>query len=236
MKDAIEIKTEEIKSLAKRKNYLTTQYEKTLPDEIPKKVKRELELIDAMFEDADVSEDIYQSMPKTINIKNSRDEEWYFQQIEQWAVRHPQATNGQFGRSTLYRFALHFFVENIVLSSTNASLTYDQVVDKVKYLSVSKSENIQIQQNRNIENSLAFLTAMMYQALNYIPESISDEKYVNYAINPFESVTLKNLDVDTTLKEDSELGKAFGEFTKILSRDKQRLKKINKPTGEIDDD
>ncbi|BAX72898.1 hypothetical protein [Leuconostoc mesenteroides] len=236
MKDAIEIKTEEIKRLASRKKFLTTKYQNTLTEELPSSVTSELKLIDDLMTEANVSDDVYQSSSKMITIRNSRDEEWYFQQLLNWIKRHPQATNGLLGKSQLYKFTLHFFVENIVLNPDNAQLSFGQLEEKISNLKQSKSDSTIVKQNRNIEQSLAFLISMSYRALNFIPESVNDDGLVEYGINPFSESIVKANGVETTLGTQSEVGKAYEEFQNAWSRDKQRLKKIKQPKGVITDD
>lgn len=236
MKDVIEIKTEEIKSLASRKKFLTTKYQNTLAEELPSSVTSELKLIDDLMTEANVSDDLYQSSPKMITIRNSRDEEWYFQQLLNWIKRHPQATNGLLGKSQLYKFTLHFFVENIVLNTDNAQLSFGQLEEKLSNLKQSKSDGTIVRQNRNIEQSLAFLISMSYRSLNFIPESVNDDGLVEYGINPFSESIVKANGVETTLGSQSEVGRAYEEFQNAWSRDKQRLKKIKQPKGVITDD
>ncbi|WP_312694925.1 hypothetical protein [Leuconostoc pseudomesenteroides] len=236
MKDTIEIKLEEVKRLASRKKFLTNKYQNTLAEELPSSVTSELKLIDDLMAEANVPEEIYQTRSKTVNIKNSRDEEWYFQQLLHWAKRHPQSTNGLFGKSSLYKFALHFFVENIVLNPDNAQLSFGQLEEKISNLKQAKSDSTIVKQNRNIEQSLAFLISMSYRSLNFIPESVNDDGLVEYGINPFSESIVKANGVETTLGSQSEVGRAYEEFQNAWSRDKQRLKKIKQPKGVITDD
>lgn len=236
MKDAIEIKTEEIKRLASRKKFLSHKYKNTLPEELPPSVKSELKLIEDLMVEANVSEEVFQTSPKMINIRNSRDEEWYFQQLLNWVKRHPQATNSQFGRSTLYKFAIHFFVESIVLKPENAQLSYGQLEERLSNLKQSKADSILTKQNQNIEQSLAFLISMTYRALNFIPESIDERNLVEYGINPFNDSIVQNNGLETILDTKSEVGKAYLEFKAAWSHEKQNMKKKNQPKGVLNDD
>ncbi|MCM6838190.1 hypothetical protein NE281_08720, partial [Leuconostoc mesenteroides] len=117
MKDAIEFKTSQMKALIKRRNVLNKKYDTTLPEDIPLEVKSELEFIENLLNEFDINQLIFDERPTMIGIKNSRDEEWYFQQMKHWIERHPNALNTKFSRSSVYKFALHFFVENIALNA-----------------------------------------------------------------------------------------------------------------------
>jgi len=185
VKDSIEFKTEQMKALIKRRNSLSKKYENTVPTEIPLEVKSELDFIDKLLQEFDIDQSIYDAKPKMIGIKNSRDEEWYFQQMVHWVNRHPSALNVKFSRSSIYKFVLHFFVENIALNSSNASLSISELAQKVNGVSSKKDDLKLITQMSNIENLLGFLLTMQQRQLEYIPEVIDPQNgFVKYAINP----------------------------------------------------
>lgn len=236
MKDAIEIRIEHIKNLAKRKNFLTKKYANQIASDVPQKIQDELQLLDTLLADYDVPEEIYQSSPKMITIRNSRDEEWYFQQMLNWLKRHPDVINGQFARSTIYKFTLHFFVENIVLNSKNANLTIGELASRLNDLTQSKNEVKLTAQNKNIEESLSFMMSMIYHLMDTVPESIDPTNKVQYMLNPMSEIELKALGTETELEEDSELAKSFAAYKNIRFRDKQRIQKINQERGIISND
>ena len=98
MKTAIELKAEKTNKLVKRLNFLKTN--KPEADE-------EIKFLTQILNDMDVKDDDYESRPKLVNFKNSRDDEWYFQQMQQWLKRHPTVLGGKNGRSTIYKYTLH---------------------------------------------------------------------------------------------------------------------------------
>ncbi|TOZ02253.1 hypothetical protein [Leuconostoc pseudomesenteroides] len=237
MKDAIEFKTSQMKTLIKRRNILNKKYDTTLPEDIPLEVKSELNFIDKVLQEFDIDEEIFAKQGKTINIKNSRDEEWYFQQMKHWSERHPKATNGQFGKSTLYKFALHFFVENIALNANNARLNYLELAQKVNDASSTKSDSKLTTQLVNVENLLGFLLTMQQRQLEYIPEGINLENgFVKYAINPINPTEFQQFGTPTELNPNNELAQSYEEYKKIRSRDKQLIKKYHQTGGQLDDD
>ncbi|MCK8605707.1 hypothetical protein LNP18_06265 [Leuconostoc citreum] len=214
---------------------MTNKYQDTLRAEVPETVEAELILIDSLLENADVSEDVYRKQPRTVTIKNSRDEEWYFQQMLRWVEKNPMTVDGQLGRSTIYRFALHFFVENIALSSQNGALRYAQLLGKLNRLTVTKAEAKQNAQNKNIEDSLSFIMAMVYQQMGYMPESLKDNQ-INYQLNPMSEIEVQTIGTATELNDDTELSKSFNAYKLVRTRDKQRIKKTNQTKGVIFDD
>ncbi|MBK0041644.1 hypothetical protein FGL85_07580 [Leuconostoc pseudomesenteroides] len=237
MKDAIEFKTSQMKALIKRRNVLKKKYDTTLPEDIPLDVKTELKFIDKILQKFDIDEEIFAKQGKTINIKNSRDEEWCFQQMKHWAERNPSSTNGQFGKSTLYRFALHFFVENIALNANNARLNSSELAQKVYDVNSTKSDSKLTAQLANVENLLGFLLTMQQRQLEYIPEGINLENgFVKYAINPINPTEFQQFGTPTELNPNNELAQSYEEYKKIRSRDKQLIKKYHQTGGQLDDD
>ncbi|MBZ5997775.1 MULTISPECIES: hypothetical protein [Leuconostoc] len=237
MKDTIEFKRSQMKALIKRRNVLNKKYDTTLPEDIPLDVKSELKFIDKILQEFDIDEQIFAKQGKTINIKNSRDEEWYFQQMKHWSERHPKATNGQFGKSTLYKFALHFFVENIALNANNARLNYLELAQKVNDASSTKSDSKLTTQLANVENLLGFLLTMQQRQLEYIPEGINLENgFIKYAINPINPTEFQQFGTPTELNPNNELAQSYEEYKKIRSRDKQLIKKYHQTGGQLDDD
>ncbi|MGR8809728.1 hypothetical protein [Leuconostoc citreum] len=237
MKDAIEFKTTQMKTLIKRRNILNKKYDTTLPEDIPVEVKSELNFIDKILQEFDIDEEIFAKQGKTINIKNSRDEEWYFQQMKHWAEGHPKATNGQFGKSTLYKFALHFFVENISLNTNNARLNYSELAQKVNDVNSTKSDSKLTAQLANVENLLGFLLTMQQRQLEYIPEGINLENgFVKYAINPINPTEFQQFGAPTELNPNNELSQSYEEYKKIRSRDKQLIKKYHQTGGQLHED
>ncbi len=226
-----------MKALIKRRNVLNKKYDTTLPEDIPLDVKSELKFIDKILQEFDIDEEIFAKQGKTINIKNSRDEEWYFQQMKHWAERHPMTTNGQFGKSTLYKFALHFFVENIALNAKNARLNFSELAQKVNDASSAQGDSKLTAQLANVENLLGFLLTMQQRQLEYIPEGINLENgFVKYAINPINPTEFQQFGTPTELNPNNELAQSYEEYKKIRSRDKQLIKKYHQTGGHLDDD
>ncbi|WP_349551448.1 hypothetical protein [Leuconostoc pseudomesenteroides] len=169
---------------------------------------------------------IYQKQPKVISLRHSQSEEWYFQQLSRWLDRHPEAIGAKFNRSELYRFALHFFVENIALNATNAKLPYGDLIDKLNALAL-KRENAKLEaQLANLENLLGFITTMQYRQLNFIPENIDFKNgLVNYGINPIAEEYTQLFDDMTEIVPNNELGKAYAKYKEIRGYQKLAIKK-----------
>lgn len=152
MKTISQLVVTQTRRLLKRRNYLRKVYRDVSPTEIPITVNTELALINQMLQDLKTDPTIYQKQPKVISLRHSQSEEWYFQQLSRWLNRHPEAIGAKFNRSELYRFALHFFVENIALNATNAKLPYGDLIEKINTLAF-KRENAKLEvQLANLEN------------------------------------------------------------------------------------
>ncbi|MET3356671.1 UNVERIFIED_ORG: hypothetical protein ABIC58_000018 [Leuconostoc holzapfelii] len=237
MKSAIQFKTDQIKSLLKRKNNLLKRNESTLPSEVPFEVKSELEMIDRLLQEFDINQSIYDERPTMIGIKNSRDEEWYFQQMKHWVVRHPHATNGQFGKSAIYKYALHFFVENIALNSENARLDLSELTQKVNGVGSQKKDNQLSSKIANIEEQLGFLLTMQQRQLSYIPEVVDQQTgIVKYAINPINKTEIEQFGAPTEINPNTDLAQTYSEYKKVRSRDKQLIQKYHQLGGQIRND
>lgn len=237
MKNAIEFKTSQMKALIKRKNILNKKYQTTVPDDIPLEVKSELELIDNLLNEFDINQNFFDEKPTMIGIKNSRDEEWYFQQMKHWVERHPKSLNAKFSRSSVYKFALHFFVENIALNANNARLNYSELAQKVSDVGAKKSNSKLTVQLENVENLLGFLLTMQQRQLEYIPEGVNLENgFFKYAINPINPTEFQQFGAPTELNPNNELAQSYEEYKRIRSRDKQLIKKYHQTGGQLDDD
>lgn len=181
------------------KDYLSDKiiYEKFIAM-FPPSVTEESQLIDHMLQDLNIDTAIYQKQPKLISLRHSDSEEWYFQQLFHWLDCHPEAIGTKFNRSEIYRFALHFFVENIALNAANAKLKYGELTQKVNALAL-KQENAKLEaQLANMENLLRFLTTLQYRQLEYIPEKINlQNRLVDYSINPINETEFQKFGAPT---------------------------------------
>ncbi|MGR8823246.1 hypothetical protein [Leuconostoc citreum] len=236
MKDVFEFKTEHLKNLAKRKNYLTKKYQDVLADDVPISIKKELKTIENLILSADMPDEFYRKKPTTFSIKNSHDEEWYFQQMSRWIEKHPQVTDGRFGRGSIYKFALHFFVENIALNTANTTLSSEKLAENVKTMNQNNTQQNDSQLIRNIENMTSLLLAMQQKQFNYIPERIDEQGMVQYAISPMTHFELEQFGFETEINPNKELSKVFVNYKKIRNQDKQLIRKINQKGGTLYDD
>ncbi|WP_349534035.1 hypothetical protein [Leuconostoc citreum] len=151
-----------------------------------------------MLQDLNIDTAIYQKQPKLISLRHSDSEEWYFQQLFHWLDRHPEAIGTKFNRSEIYRFALHFFVENIALNAANAKLKYGELTQKVNALALKREHAKLEAQLANMENLLRFLTTLQYRQLEYIPEKINlQNRLVDYSINPINETEFQQFGAPT---------------------------------------
>lgn len=157
--------------------------------------------------------------------------------MKHWVERHPKSLNAKFRRSSVYKFALHFFVENIALNANNARLNYSELAQKVSDVGAKKSNSKLTVQLENVENLLGFLLTMQQRQLEYIPEGVNLENgFVKYAINPINPTEFQQFGAPTELNPNNELAQSYEEYKRIRSRDKQLIKKYHQTGGQLDDD
>lgn len=236
MKNAIELKTEQTKKLIKRLNYLNYKYQEDISETNPAVINKEIALLEMMQKALEVSRNDYIKMPVNINIRNSRDEEWYFQQMKNWIQRHPTVLNGRSGRSSIYKFALHFFVENIVLEPNNTQLSDLQLADRIKTLTRSKSTSTADFKLDQLEEMTSFMMAMLFKQYDYIPEEITEKGMISYALNSMNEFALNSSIQASEINPNKQLGKTFKLYRDIRQRDKMLVKKINSKLGDIQND
>jgi len=231
MQNAIEMKIMHIKKLVKKLNYLQKKNAQVLPESISLEDRDEIQLLERMLKDINVSEEDYQSRPQIVNFKNSRDDEWYFQQMKTWIQRHPTALNGQSGRSTIYKFTLHFFVENIVLQPDNTQLSELLLAERIKNLHKQTKKNIADFKLEKLEEMTSFTMAMIFKQYDYIPEEVLNDKMINYAINSMNEYGFSNSIKASDINPNDQLGKTFKLYRELRQRDKQLIKKLNNKSG-----
>jgi len=126
----------------------------------------------------------------------------------------------------IYRFALHFFIENIALNAANAKLQYGDLTQKLNALAL-KRENAKLEaQLANMDNLLGFLTTLQYRQLEYIPEKINLQNgLVDYSINPINETEFQLFSAPIEMSPNNDLGKSYAEYKKIRGREKLAIKK-----------
>lgn len=155
-----EIQAESEKKLKRRLNALSKKYQNVPEKDIPLDIKKEIIAIQQIM--GQMEQEIPQKDKwETATVKGSEKEEWYYNMMRMWANTHTDALNenSKTARATLYRFALHFFVEQIVLSPKNNALSYSMLKEHVKTMTDKRDrELVKVTRKlKDIENMVAYL-------------------------------------------------------------------------------
>lgn len=222
MKTAIELKTEKTNNLVKRIKFLK--------DNKPES-QEEIEFLQKMINDMDIKNEYYNSTPSIVNFRNTHNDEWYFQQMKNWVERHPTTVGGTTSRSKIYKYALHFFVENIALNPDNAKLTELQLAERINGSKYNEStKNVELKMNQ-LEEMVSFIMALLFKQFDYVPQNINERGMIDFAINSMNEFGFENNVGASEINPNEQLGKIFKMYKEIRSRDKQLIKKINHRGG-----
>ncbi|MBS0949245.1 hypothetical protein JK159_02455 [Weissella minor] len=150
-----------------------------------------------------IAEDI--SVPRNTPITNNLTEEWYRAIFLEWLSTHTSALkNIKTSKSAIYTFALHFFVDNIVLNPKNAALKYEQLVDKLNRLNERDADLKKINfELADIRSILSFLNAMQFE-VNTLPVEGSARQLTPGAFGQLR----------TEVNQNSDLGQAMQTYKK----------------------
>jgi hypothetical protein len=195
-----------------------------LPDDVPQIVKNEIAYINDLLKELTFNSDDNQKIPTDIHLKNSRDEEWYLQQMTNWVDKHPTAIGAKKGRSTLYKYALHFFVENIALQSENSLLSASELSDRVKNMRYRNGQLENIERKlKDIDDQLTFNTAMTHFYGRRSPLDADDSPMPLITDgNDYSGIT--DIFSQPTVRQDG-VAEIYASFKKQLGREKALLKK-----------
>ncbi|GAK31598.1 hypothetical protein WOSG25_110760 [Weissella oryzae SG25] len=154
-----QIKQETQRKLSKRKNLLLKKYQNVQEDAIPDSVFEELDKIEALLQEVSI-----RKIPNQINIKMGELEKWYFTMMFDWMSAHPESFDSKsISMTEIYKFALHFFVENIVTVPGNSLMQVEKLRRKIGSMGEANSIEKNIyRQLEDIKNLAAFNSSMVY--------------------------------------------------------------------------
>ncbi|MFT8757379.1 hypothetical protein [Leuconostoc pseudomesenteroides] len=227
VKSAIQVQREAAVSLNKRLKILQNKYTDVLPEEIPQVVKNEILYINDLLASLTFGSADFSQKTKMVNIRNSCDEEWYMQQMQKWLDKHPNAITGQKGRSTIYKFALHFFVENIALQSENSLLNANELADRVKNMRYRNGQLANIERKlKDIDDQLTFNTAMTHFYGRRVSPDYEDEPLIP-AMAEEQGELMTNIFSQPSIHNNG-VAELYTAFKKMVGREKALLKKQNR--------
>jgi hypothetical protein len=226
VKSAIQVQKEAAESLSRRLKILQKKYVNILPEAIPQVVKNEIVYINELLASLTFGSENSSQITPTITIRNSRDETWYMQQMQQWLDKHPTAITGQKGRSTIYKFALHFFVENIALQSENSLLSANELADRVKNMRYRNGQFANIERKlKDIDDQLTFNTAMTHFYGRRVSPDYEDEPLIPAMVEE-QGELMTNIFSQPSIHNNG-VAELYTAFKKMVGREKALLKKQN---------
>lgn len=149
--------------LAQRRRVLEEQQRNAGVDEMDNKYIEEtaaIRLVNDMLDHNVTSEG---SRRRQISVTTSEQEAWYRETLAAWVARHPEAEVDADSNAGLYRFAMRFFVEAVVLNPRNTMVSYTDLMNQMDRLNdidpVLASLNFQL---RDMRELLSFNTAITH--------------------------------------------------------------------------
>lgn len=117
-----------------RFNYLKAAFAKS--DDQEKRLYEDnevqgLQRVQAILDHEVVAQD---ERPKQIAISTSEREIWYRDALKNWLTQHPEVGVAPNNNVGLYRFALEFFVNQVVLNPKSTNLSYGHLLEQLKTL------------------------------------------------------------------------------------------------------
>lgn len=152
----------------RRARYLRTEFAKSDKQEekkaeVENEVRGILRVRDILEHDPTATD----KHPKQIAISTSEREIWYREALKAWLAKHPEVGVEPDNNAGLYRFALEFFVNQVVLNVKNTALSYGDLLDAIGSLNepdpILADINFQLETKiEDIKELVSFIAAMQY--------------------------------------------------------------------------
>ncbi len=137
-----------------------------------------------------------------ISITTSEPEAWYRETMAAWITQHPDTGVGSDNSAGLYRFAMRFFVETVVLNPRNTMLSYNDLKRQMERLNdidpVLANLNFQLKDMREL---LSFNTAITH--MESIRPMTPDRDLGNGVLSR---------EIHSELEDDAEFTKDFNKY------------------------
>jgi len=164
-----EFRQQVAQKVTNRLSYIKNKFKDTPVQNIDNKVTTEVRGIDLVIEVVNHDPSVENVSRRQVAIKTSKSEAWYRDAISIWLHQHPEAGVDPDNKAGLYRFALEFFVNEIVLNPKNNMMEYASLLNKMNQLNdvdpVLQDINYQLDTKiEDIKELLSFLTGMEYVA------------------------------------------------------------------------
>ncbi|CAK1253218.1 hypothetical protein [Fructobacillus tropaeoli] len=174
-----------------------------------------------------------EKISKFTTVRNNVGEEWYLNLMRYWQNTNSDVANQQISKAGLYKFALQFFVETVVLQPNNATLDMASLKQKFKEEKKPASDRKVSYQLNRLEAMLSFIMMMEQRQSENIPSQIIDQTIVTEP-NPITADEIEINGTETDQNLDGKLGQAFEAYAKQWKLDKDNaIKKRNTKKGNL---
>lgn len=168
---------------------------------------------------------------RTINIKNNISEEYSLYLMKYWQDTNQDISIQSISKAGLYKFALQFFVEAVVLQPNNAVLDIASLKQKFKEEKKPTNDRRVSYQLNRLEAMLSFVMMMEQRQAEFLPSQLVGQNIVTEP-NPItaDEITINGTETDQNLN--GKLGQAFEAYAKQWKLDKDNaFNKRNKKKG-----
>ena len=158
----------EFRQKLKRKNqnrikYLRTKFKNYADEDLNENVADELRGLINITEILDHEPTEENSRRRQITIKTSHQEAWYRDVFKTWLDQHPETGISGDNNAGMYRFALTFFVNQVILNPKNNTLSYGDLLKGMDEINDPDPMLNQINlQMADIKEMTSFIAAMDY--------------------------------------------------------------------------
>lgn len=158
----------EFRQKLKRKNqnrlkYLQTKFKNYSDENLDDHVADELRGLMNVAEVLDYEPTDENLFKRQIAIKTSRQEVWYRETMKTWLAQHPETGVSGDNNAGMYRFALTFFVNQVILNPKNNTLSYGDLLKGMDEINDADPMLNQINnQMADLKEMTSFIAAMDY--------------------------------------------------------------------------
>lgn len=173
---------------------------------------------------------------RTVNIKNNAQEEWHLYLMKYWQDTNKDESIQSLSKAGLYKFALQFFVDTVVLNPRKATLDIASLKQQFKEEKKTSTDRKMSYQLNRLEAMISFVMMMEQRQSEFLPSQIIDQTIVTEP-NPITADEIKINGTETDQNINSKLGSAFEEYAKQWRIDKEnKRKQFNQKKGNLNND
>lgn len=158
----------EFRQKLKRKNqnrlkYLKKKFKNYSDEDLDQQVADEVHGIINVSEILDSNPTDEQLLKNQIGVKTSRQEVWYRNALSTWLSQHPEVGVSGDNNAGMYRFALTFFVNQVILNPKNNNMSYGDLLKAMDEINdVDPMLNEINYQMKDLKEIASFTAAMEY--------------------------------------------------------------------------